>query len=114
MRAGEQAWRRLSAEARADRASEGGLPSLTVLSLARARLADLRICSSMAPLRTQFLRTRYALRDALSPESKERGRQSDCSGNSMSRANRFVYVLRNDASPPSYYTGLTCDVSQRL
>ena len=27
---------------------------------------------------------------------------------------RFVYVLRNDESPPRYYTGLTSDVRRRL
>ena len=26
---------------------------------------------------------------------------------------RFVYVLRNDAVPPRYYTGLTSDVPRR-
>jgi len=27
---------------------------------------------------------------------------------------RFVYVLRNDESPPKYYTGVTTDVVKRL
>jgi putative endonuclease len=26
---------------------------------------------------------------------------------------RFVYVLRNDESPPRYYTGITSDVNRR-
>ena len=26
---------------------------------------------------------------------------------------RFVYVLRNDESPPRYYTGITSDVKRR-
>ena len=32
----------------------------------------------------------------------------------MSRPNRFVYVLKNEEQPASYYTGITCDVEQRL
>jgi putative endonuclease len=32
----------------------------------------------------------------------------------MSSQRRFVYVLKNDANPPRYYTGLTSDVSGRL
>ena len=27
---------------------------------------------------------------------------------------RFVYVLKNGATPPRYYTGITCDVARRL
>lgn len=32
----------------------------------------------------------------------------------MQPPRRFVYVIRNDASPPRYYTGLAADVRARL
>jgi predicted GIY-YIG superfamily endonuclease len=32
----------------------------------------------------------------------------------MSNAKRFVYVLRNGATPPRFYTGLTSHVPSRL
>lgn len=32
----------------------------------------------------------------------------------MAPARRFVYILKNNASPPRYYTGLSADVGARL
>ena len=40
------------------------------------------------------------------------GRHDSCSIRVVSK--RFVYVLKNDASPPKYYTGVTSDVVKRL
>jgi putative endonuclease len=32
----------------------------------------------------------------------------------VTRVGRFVYILKNAAQPPKYYTGITADVALRL